>query len=311
MAVLLFLGIGFTARAQSQSPLQNVAPASEASTPQGSIISEIRVIGNRRIPKETILARIFSHIGDAYDSQTVERDFNSLWNTGYFENVQINRETTPKGVILTIIVRERPTIREITYPGLSSVSQSDVLDRFKKEKVPLSVDSQYDPTKIKLAETVLKELLSEHGHQFATIHEVVKSIPPASVSVAFHIKEGPTVKVGHIRFEGNKKVSSRVLRASMKNLRPIGVPHSIILENLFARTYDESKLEEDSERVRQAYRDRGYFRASVDTPLTHIRNEGGLYIPLIHSRKGKVIDITMPVEEGEQYRLGGYHLHRK
>ncbi|MHB2007602.1 MAG: outer membrane protein assembly factor BamA, partial [Acidobacteriaceae bacterium] len=305
--VLLFLGIGFTAWAQSdaQSPLQSVAPASEASTPQGSIVSEIRVIGNRRIPKETILARIFSHVGDPYDSATVERDFNSLWNTGYFENVQINRETTPKGVILTIIVRERPTIREINYKGLSSVSQSDVLDRFKKAKVPLTVDSQYDPTKIKLAETVLKELLAEHGHQFATIHTVIKTIPPASVSVNFNIKEGPTVKVGHIRFEGNKKVSSRTLRASMKNLRPIGIPHSIILEDLFARTYDESKLEEDSERVRQAYRDRGYFRASVEQPLTHIRNQGGLYIPLIHSRKGKSIDITMPVEEGAQYRLGG------
>ncbi|MEO6829681.1 MAG: outer membrane protein assembly factor BamA, partial [Acidobacteriaceae bacterium] len=54
-----------------------------------------------------------------------------------------------------------------------------------------------------------------------------------------------------------------------------------------------------------AYRDRGYFRASVDTPLTHIRNHGGLTIPLIRSRKGKVIDITIPVEEGQQYRLGG------
>ena len=117
-AVLFFLGIGLNARAQSQSPLQNIAPASEASTPQGSIISEIRVIGNRRIPKETILARIFSHVGDPYDSATVERDFNSLWNTGYFENVQINRETTPKGVILTIIVRERPTIREINLQGI-------------------------------------------------------------------------------------------------------------------------------------------------------------------------------------------------
>ncbi|MGH9616385.1 MAG: outer membrane protein assembly factor BamA [Acidobacteriaceae bacterium] len=305
MATLLLLGLTFTAQAQSQSPLQNVAPAAEASTPQGSIISEIRVIGNRRIPKETILARIFSHVGDPYDAATVERDFNSLWNTGYFENVQINRETTPKGVILTIIVRERPTIREINYKGLSSVSVSDVLDRYKKEKVPLSVDSQYDPTKIKLAETVLKELLAEHGHQFATVHTVVKTIPPASVSVNFNVKEGPSVKVGHIRFEGNKKVSSRVLRASMKNLRPIGIPHSIILEDLFARTYDESKLEEDSERVRQAYRDRGYFRASVQQPLTHIRNQGGLYIPLIHSRKGKSIDITMPVEEGAQYRLGG------
>ena len=302
---LFFLGLGFSAAAQQQSPIQSIAPASEASVPQGSIISEIRVIGNRRIPKETILARMFSHVGDAYDPQTVERDFNSLWNTGYFENVQIERESTPKGVILTVIVRERPTIREINYKGLSSVSQSDVLDRFKKAKVPLSVDSQYDPTKIKLAETVLKELLAEHGHQFATIHTVIKTIPPASVSVNFNIKEGPTVKVGHIRFEGNKEVSSRTLRAAMVNLRPIGIPHSILLEDLFSRTYDESKLEEDSERVRGAYRDRGFFRASIGVPLTHIRNEGGLYVPLIHNRKGKVIDITMPVDEGQQYRLGG------
>ena len=169
--VLFFLGLGFSAAAQ-QSPIQSIPQVAQPSTPQGSIISEIRVIGNRRIPKETILARMFSHVGDAYDPQTVERDFNSLWNTGYFENVQIEREATPKGVILTVIVRERPTIREINYKGLSSVSQSDVLDRFKKAKVPLSVDSQYDPTKIKLAETVLKELLAEHGHQFATIHTV-------------------------------------------------------------------------------------------------------------------------------------------
>ena len=43
------------------------------------------------------------------------------------------------------------------------------LDRFKKEKVGLSVESQYDPAKIMRAETVLKDILSEHGHQFATI----------------------------------------------------------------------------------------------------------------------------------------------
>ena len=36
----------------------------------------------------------------------------------------------------------------------------------------------------------------------------------------------------------------------MKNLRPIGIPHSIFLENLFARTFDASKLDEDTERVR-------------------------------------------------------------
>ncbi len=39
----------------------------------------------------------------------------------------------------------------------------------------------------------------------------------------------------------------------MKNLHPYGVPHSIFFENLFAKTYDQAKLEEDKERIRQAY----------------------------------------------------------
>jgi outer membrane protein insertion porin family len=49
---------------------------------QPQTIDQIRVIGNRRIPKETILARLFTHQGDTYDPQSIERDFNSLWNTG-------------------------------------------------------------------------------------------------------------------------------------------------------------------------------------------------------------------------------------
>src|SRR6185437_2480774 len=128
-----------------------------------NVISEIRVIGNRRIPKETVLARLYSHVGDNYDAATVERDFNSLWNTGYFEDVRIEKEDTPKGEVLDIFVREKPTIREINYKGLNSVTQSDVLDRFKKEKVGLSVESQYDPTRIARAIAVLKALLGEHG----------------------------------------------------------------------------------------------------------------------------------------------------
>ncbi len=272
---------------------------------QQQTITQIRVIGNRRIPKETIVARLFSHEGEPFDPTTVERDFNSLWNTGYFEDVRIEREDNPKGgIILDIYVREKATIREINYKGLNSVTQSDVLDRLKKEKVGFSVESQYDPTRIAKVETVIKELLAEHGHQFATIKADVKTIPPASVQVNFLIKEGPKVKVGNISFTGNQHVSARDLRASMKNLRPIGIPHSIIFENLFAKTYDASKLEEDAERVRRAYQDRGYFRASTGEPLTHLRNESGLSFFTFRPRKGKRIDIRIPVDEGARYRLG-------
>src|SRR3984885_7849975 len=290
--------------AATAMPAQTAAPTPQSS--QGvQTLCEPQVIGNRRIPKDSVLSRLFSRQNDLYDPLVVERDFNSLWNTGYFENVRIERVDTPKCVQLVIYVNEKPTIREINYTGLNAVTQSDVLERFKKAKVPVSVESQYDATKIARAVVVLKDLLAEHGHQFATVTPEIKKIPPASVSITFKIKEGPTVKVGKIAFEGNDNLNDRTLRGAMKNLKPIGIPHSIILEDLVARTFDASKLDEDTERVRQAYRDRGYFKAKTAEPTTHVRDAGGLNPFTLRPSKGKRIDILMPVEEGERYRLGG------
>ncbi|HZC23238.1 MAG TPA: outer membrane protein assembly factor BamA, partial [Candidatus Binatia bacterium] len=274
---------------------------------QNDVISEISVTGNRRIPADTIRARIFTKPGDIYDAAALERDFNSLWNTGYFEDIKFLREQTPKGWRIIVQVKEKPTIREILYTGLNSVSQSDVLDRFKQDKVGLVVESQYDPTRIKKAEVSMKSLLSEHGRQFATIRTEVRQLPPAAVSITFVVKEGPKVKVGKIKFEGNKSIKSRVLRAAMKNLRPIGIPHSIFLENIFAKTYDATKLEEDTERVRAEYQNRGYFKMNVPGEAKaeiHDTGHKGFHIPLLQSGPGKAVDLTMPIEEGDKYKLG-------
>ena len=297
-----------TAQAPAQTPSQ--APAQPAATDQGQYgnaqtLCTPSVIGNRRIPKESVLARLFSRQGDLYDPAIVERDFNSLWNTGYFESVRIERVDTPACVQLYVYVKEKPTIRTIDYKGLNAVSISDVDERLKKAKVGVTVESQYDPTKIKRFEQVLKDLLAEHGHQFATVKTEVKTIPPAAVGITFNIKEGPTVKVGKIVFDGNNNIPDRTLRAAMKNLKPIGIPNSIILENIFPRTFDASKLDEDGERVRQAYRDRGYFKAINGDPKTQVRDTTGFNPFTFHTTTGKRIDLLIPIEEGERYRLGG------
>ncbi len=264
-----------------------------------------QVIGNRRIPKESVLARLFSHQGNLYDPAIIERDFNSLWNTGYFESVRIERVDTPACVQLVVYVKEKPTIRELNYTGINAISLSDIAERLKKEKVGLTQESQYDPTRVKKAEVVLKALLAEHGHQFATIKTEVKTIPPASVAITFKIKEGPTVKVGKLVFDGNKNLSDRTLRNAMVNSKPIGIPHSIILEDLFARTFDASKLDEDTERVRAAYRDRGYFKALTGEAKTNVRTTTGFNPFTFHETIGKKIDILVPIEEGSRYKLGG------
>jgi outer membrane protein insertion porin family len=273
---------------------------------QQDVISEIQVHGNRSIPADTVRAHIFSHPGDIYDQNAIERDFNSLWNTNYFEDIRFEREATSKGWIIHVYVKERPRIREISYVGINAISKSDILDRFKQDKVGISPESQYDPTKVKKAEVVIKQLLAEHGHQFATIRTEVRPIPPAAVGVTFVVREGPKVKVGRIRFVGNRHVKGRELRHAMHFLRPIGVPHSIFLENLFAKTYDATKVDEDMELVREELQNRGYFKGVVAEPQTKIRDTGhtGFHIPLLQHGPGKEIDITIPIDEGDRYTLG-------
>jgi outer membrane protein insertion porin family len=303
--------LGIAAILAAVPALISTAGAQVQVTPQFSAESApqtlcpIQVIGNRRIPKESIVARLFSHAGDPYDPAVVERDFNSLWNTGYFDNVRIEKVPGEGCLQLEVYVREKPTISEINYKGLNAVSVSDVMERMKKEKVGLTVESQFDETRVKRAEVVLQEMLGEHGHQFAVIKTEVKTIPPARVSLTFIVKEGPTVKVGKIAFTGNTALNHRQLVAAMKNLRPIGIPHSIILEDIFPRTFDASKLDEDADRVRQAYRDKGYFKAITAEPQTNVRNAGGINIFTLHPSHGKRVDIVIPIEEGERYHLGG------
>jgi hypothetical protein len=204
-------------------------------------------------------------------------------------------------------LRQRaPTIREINYTGLNAVSTSDVLDRFKERKVGLSVRrASTIPPSVKKAEVVLKELLAEHGRQFATIRTEVRPIPPAAVGITFVIKEGPQGQGRQDPLPGNKHVNDRTLRAAMKNLKPIGIPHSIFLENLFAKTYDATKLEEDAERVRAEFQNRGYFKVwwTNPRPKSTTPDSSGFHVRG-SSRAGQGPSISpCPIEEGERYRL--------
>ena len=197
-------------------------------------------------------------------------------------------------------------IRSIDYPGAKSVTVSEILDRFKERKVGLSVESQYDPNKVQRAAVVLKEFLAERGRQYATVDPQIEQIPPSSLKVSFVVNEGPKVKVGNIDITGNVAKSDKWVINAMKNSKPIGLPHSILFENLFAKTYDQAKLEEDKERIRQAYQDEGYFQAKTLEETVDIQHRGGKgwRLPLIKMNlPGISADITLPVEEGRLYHL--------
>lgn len=284
----------------------------QATGPQYNV-QRIEFVGNRRIQRDTLLARIFTRPGDVYSEDAVRRDFQALWNTQFFEDIRLEVEDSPdqaNSKIIVYYVTERPVIRRIEYKGNKSVSESDILDAFKDKKVGLTVESPFDPTKIIHAEVVIKGLLAIHGRQFATVKPTYERIAATNaVKLVFNIDEGPKVKVGKISFKGNKAFSDDRLLRAMKNDRPYGIPLYITTIPVMAKTYDQDKLDEDEEvGIRELYRDHGYFKVNVSTlsAKTVTLNKGGIPgpWPFIGSDHGKATDIVIQIDEGEQYRMG-------
>ena len=286
--------------------------SSESAGPQ-YIIQRIEFDGNRRIANGTLQARIFSRAGDPYNEEALRRDFQALWNTQFFEDVRLEVEDspdTPNAKIIVFHLQERPIIRRIEYKGNKSITESDILDAFKDKKVGLSVESQFDPTKIKRAEVVLKELLAAHGHQFAIVKPTYERIASANaVKLVFNITEGPKVKVGEITITGNTAFSSRKIIRSMKNDRPYSIPLYFAEVPVMNKTFDRDKLNEDIEAgIHALYQDHGYFKVTISDPVLKTVDENKPGIPgpwpIIGAKHGKRTDITIAIQEGEQYRMG-------
>src|SRR5215475_3761779 len=277
------------------------------------LIQRIEFIGNRRVRNDTLKARIFSREGDTYNEETLRRDFQALWNTQFFEDVKLSVEDSPDRANAKIIifeVKERPVIRRIRYEGIHSVSESDILDRFKERKVGLTVESQFDPTRIKKAEVVIQELLGEHGRQFAKVTPQYERIASSNaVILIFKVDEGPKVKVGKIKFTGNHAFSERKLVRAMRHDRPYQIPLYITEINVMHKTYDRDKLNEDLEvGIRGMYQDNGYFRVLVKEPILENidtrNNKMGMPVPIMGKSNGKAVNITIPIEEGPRYKMG-------
>src|SRR3984957_10518766 len=171
-------------------------PTTRPGQPPDNVIEAIEFRGARRVRQDTLQALIYTKKGDRFDEESLHRDFMALGNSGRFDDIRIEREPGKQGWIIRYVVVERPVVRSIKYEGNKSVTQSEILDRYKERKVGLVVESQYDPNKVQHAKNVLLEMLAERGHQYAKVDPELKRVPPSSLELTFKVDEGPKVKVG-------------------------------------------------------------------------------------------------------------------
>src|ERR1700690_766143 len=95
----------------------------------------------------------------------------------------------------------------------------------------------------------------------------------------------------------------------MRNNRPSPIPLYITALPVMNKTFDRPKLDEDLEGgVRGLYQDHCYFKVDVNvTDLKAVDQKRPglpLPIPVIGHKKGKATDITIHIDEGNQYHMG-------
>ena len=159
------------------------------------VIERLEFVGQRRVESATLRMKVSSRPGDPYNAEQVERDAQSLRDTGFFDEVRVevtDSPDQPNAKIVAFYLRERPVIRRIEYRGIHSLNTQDLLRAYKEQKIGLSVETYFDKQRVERAAAVIKDLLIAHGHPSPTIKPTCEIIAATNtVTILFNVEEGP------------------------------------------------------------------------------------------------------------------------
>ncbi len=265
----------------------------QARSPQ-LLVKAIEVQGNKRVDKETILFKLKSKEGEPFSVSKVRADVQALYETGYFEDVEVDAQPFEGGVKLIYQVKERPLVARVFIKGNKRIKTKDISKELKK--FPLSI---YNENIIKENVGKIVQMYQAKGYYDVKV-DVEKKEKQGRIVLTYKIHEGKKAHVAKIEFIGNKHFSDRVLRGQMLtkekniwNMVTTFIGHFLGKPSTYY--YIPDLLKVDLMKVREFYRDHGFLRVAVGDPQVKVKDSGKIYI-------------RVPIEEGPRYKVADVNL---
>src|SRR5260370_6581314 len=196
------------ARAQQQQ--QPVAAETGVAVPDSGPIAKVEIKGNRRVETDAIKAVLPLKPGDTYDKTKLKNTLLAVWKMGYFSDVQLDvSPSTPPltGYTLTVIVSEKPAVREIKLEGNEELSKDDFKDTIEIKQFQI-----LDMESVRKAAKKMQEKYVEKGYFLAEVTPAIRRLRNNDVDVAFVINQHANVPVRELRFAGHKALSTQRLK---------------------------------------------------------------------------------------------------
>ncbi|HMP01976.1 MAG TPA: BamA/TamA family outer membrane protein [Gemmatales bacterium] len=260
--------IGLTCTAWADPPIR-----------EGTLVTEVRVVGCRRHPEAAVLNEIQTRKGKPYNRAVVQADTRLLDNSHrYAIGVIAEEHIQPEGVAIVFRVVERATIQEVIYDGFKHLDNDELHAATGLRKgMPMSVSLN------RRGQAALQRLYESKGYLFANI-ELVEGTRDDDLRVVYRVTQGPKVKVKDIEFEGNSFVTAGRLKTQIDTeARILG---------LFGGTYNPAMLDHDLGKLLEYYRNFGFFDCKI---RREVRWNPGF----------ETVNVVFVIEEGQRFLVTG------
>ncbi|MCY1271935.1 Outer membrane protein assembly factor BamA [compost metagenome] len=243
-------------------------------------ISDIRVNGLQRVSAGSVFAALPLNVGDQVDDRRLVEATRSLFRTGFFQDIQLNRD----GNVLIVNVVERPSISTIEIEGNKAITKDDLMKGLKQSG--LAEGEIFQRATLEGVRNELQRQYVAQGRYSAVIETEVIPQPRNRVALKININEGTVAAIAHVNVVGNTVFSEEEL-TDLFELKTTNWLSFFKNDDKYSR----EKLSGDLERLRSYYLDRGYINMDIASTQVSITPDK------------KHVYITVNVNEGDKYTI--------
>ena len=258
----------------------------------GVNVTTIEVRGNKRIELPAIVGRLTLKPGDPYTPENVRGQIKILYETGYFEEVQVEMEAGTGGTALVFLVHEKPFITEIVFDGNTALSDDKL-----KEKITIKSQSFLDQLQAKASAEKIRLAYQGDGYFNCSVIPVVQTLDEDRKRLTFLVKEGDKARVKTVNFDGLHVATKDEMFKVMATREWIpwhGLITQLKLPSMLsdAGVLKREEMNNDVERVKEVLLNKGYLNARVGLPTVELSEDKKWFV------------VTYAVMEGEPFTIG-------
>ena len=244
---------------------------------------DIKVDGNKRISKESII--IFGDID--FDKDYNDEDLNSvlknIYDTNFFKEIKLKINNS----ILEISVIENPIIEDVQINGIKSKNLTELLF----DKIKLKNRSSYVESLFLSDLNLIKNILKSSGYYFAEIKTTSSSNEEQnSIRLIYEVNLGKRAKIEEIQFIGDKKIKNRKLKNIITSE-----------ERKFWKFISQSvylnyeRIELDKRLLSNFYKNNGYYNVRITNSFVEFNNNNSF-------------KLIFNIEAGEKFKFNDLSL---